>query len=269
VKDYPLNNSSASTADHLEEIADEVPGTLGYYVATVDGAALFARNENERFPQASAIKIPILMEVIAQREAGKISWAEQHSIFKQDQVDGTGILSEFSNGESLIGTGDLCTLMIVLSDNTATNLLINLIGMDQVNRLMDELGCPQTRLVRMMRDHAAVARGIENLSTPRDAARIMQTLAQGKFVSRNARDDTLAILRKPKSSAIRKAVPAEISIVGKPGAVPGVATEWAIVELPGRPYIIVLMGKDGEEASFLRAFTDIAQFVHQNVAVGE
>ena len=261
--------SFASTEERLKEIAYEVPGVLGYCVATANGDVLFARNEGGLFPQASAIKIPILMEVIAQREAGKICWKQQHSILKADQVDGTGILYEFANGESLISTSDLCTLMIVLSDNTATNMLIDLMGMAQVNRLMDELGCPQTRLVRMMRDHAAIARGIENLSTPREAARIMQALVQGTFLSRKASDDILAILRKPKSSAIRKAVPSEISIANKPGAVIGVAAEWAIVELPSRPYIIVLMGKGGEEASFLKAFTDIAQCVHQALAAGE
>jgi beta-lactamase class A len=141
--------------------------------------------------------------------------------------------------------------------------------MAQVNRLMDELNCPNTRLARVMRDHAAIARGIENLSTPREAARIMQALAQGSFLNRKACDDALAILRKLKSSAIRKAVPPEISIANKPGAIPAVATEWAIVELPSRPYIIVLMGKDGDEASFLKAFTEIAECVYQAVAVGE
>lgn len=264
-----MNESIASTAERLEKIASEVPGILGYCIVNTNGDVLFSRNEGKLFPQASAIKIPILMEVIAQREWGKISWDQQHDILQKDQVDGTGILSEFSNGESLISTGDLCTLMIVLSDNTATNLLINLIGMAEVNRLMEELDCPQTRLVRMMRDQAAIARGIENLSTPRDAVRIMQALVQGTFISRKACDDTLAILRKPKSSAIRKAIPQEISIGNKPGAIPGVATEWAIVELPGRPYIIVTMGKDGDEASFLKAFTDIAQCVHQALAAGK
>ena len=268
-KDCNLNDSFASTEERLLEIASEVPGVLGYCVATAIGDVLYSRNEGELFPQASAIKIPILMETIAQREAGKICWKQQHSILKADQVDGTGILYEFANGESLISTGDLCTLMIVLSDNTATNLLINLIGMAEVNRLMDELNCPKTRLVRMMRDYAAIARGSENLSTPREAARIMQTLMQGMFVSRQASDDTLAILRKPKSSAIRKAVPSEISIANKPGAITGVAAEWAIVELPSRPYIIVLMGKDGDEASFLKAFMEIAQYVHQALAESE
>ncbi len=257
---------TSSIAERLEQIAEGVPGTLGCHVMTAEGETLFSRNADDAFAQASAIKIPILLAVLAQREAGKIAWEQLHRITKQNQVDGTGILSEFLDGESQISTGDLCTLMIVLSDNTATNLLIDLVGMAEVNRLMDSLGCPQTRLRRGMMDTAASARGEENVSTPAEGARIMQMLVQRKFLNRKISDEALAILRKPKSSAIRKAVPPEIPVVGKPGAIHRVATEWALVELPERPYIIVLMGKDGEESRFLAAFSEIAQCVHQTLA---
>ncbi len=258
----PLNE----IAECLEKIAANVPGTLGYSVMTVEGETLLNRNADESFPQASAIKIPILLEVLAQREAGKIDWHQSHSIQQNNQVGGSGILSQLSAGGSQISTGDLCVMMIVLSDNTATNLLIELVGMENVNRRMDSLDCPHTRLQRVMMDTAASARGEENVSTPAEAARIMQLLARGKFLSRASSDEVLDILRKPKSTAVRKAVPAEIPVANKPGAISGVATEWAIVELPERPYIIVLMGKGGEEARFVEAFTEIAERVHQTLA---
>src|SRR5690606_19400914 len=102
-------------------------------------------------------------------------------------------------------------------------------------------------------------------STPGNAARVMQILAKGEFLNRTASDEALAILRKPKSTAVRKAVPTEIPVATKPGAIPGVATEWALVEYAERPYVIALMGKDGQEASFAQAFTEIARCVHQFV----
>jgi beta-lactamase class A len=138
--------------------------------------------------------------------------------------------------------------------------------MENVNRRLDSLACPHTRLRRVMMDTAASARGEENVSTPAEAARIMQVLAQGKFLSREISDEVLAILRKPKSTAVRKAVPEEISVATKPGGIPGVATEWAFVALPSQPYIIVLMAKGGEETRFVQAFTEIAQCVHQTLA---
>ena len=262
VEAQPLNE----IAERLEKIAADVPGTLGYHVMTLEGETLFSRHAEASFAQASAIKIPILLEVLAQREAGKIDWNQPHRIEKNNQVSGSGILSQLSDGGSQLSTGDLCVMMIVLSDNTATNLLIDLVGMEKVNRRLDSLACPHTRLRRVMMDTAASARGEENVSTPAEAARIMQVLAQGKFLSREISDEVLAILRKPKSTAVRKAVPEEISVATKPGGIPGVATEWAFVELPSQPYIIVLMAKGGEETRFVQAFTEIAQCVHQTLA---
>ncbi len=261
----PLNE----TADKLEKIAAGVPGTIGYYVMTVDGETLFSRNAEESFTQASAIKIPILMEVLAQREAGKIDWNQSHRITKGNQVGGSGILSQLSDGGSQISTADLAVMMIVLSDNTATNLLIELVGMENVTRRMESLGLTKTLLRRVMMDTAASARGEENVSTPAEAARIMQMLAQGKFMSREISDEILTILRKPKSTAVRKAVPAEIVVANKPGSIPTVATEWAIVELAERPYIIILMANGGPETRFVEAFTEIAECVHKSLAAND
>jgi beta-lactamase class A len=231
VEAQPLNE----IAGRLETIAADVPGTLGYYVMTPEGEELFSRNSEASFAQASAIKIPILLEVLAQREAGKIDWNQPHRIEKNNQVSGSGILSQLSDGGSQMSTGDLCVMMIVLSDNTATNLLIELVGMENVNRRLDALVCPNTRLRRVMMDTAASARGEENVSTPVEAARIMQVLAQGKFLSREISNEVLAILRKPKSTAVRKAVPEEISVATKPGGIPGVATGGPSWNFPVNP----------------------------------
>jgi beta-lactamase class A len=252
-----------ATAATLEKIAASTPGTLGYFVLTVDGQELFARNADVSFPQASAIKIPILLEALAQREAGKLDWNQRIAIEKANQVAGTGVLSALSDNGSQLSIGDLAVLMILVSDNTATNILIDRVGMPNVTARMTSLGCPGTKLRRLMLDTEAAARGDENVSTPIEAARMMQTLAQGKFLNRAVSDEALAILRKPKSTAVRKAIPAEITIANKPGAIPGVATEWALVENPQQPYVIALMGKDGQETEFVRAFTEIAECVHR------
>lgn len=261
-EDSSLEQTCATVAEELDAIASNCPGTIGFEVATADGEVLFSRHAEDQFPQASAIKIPLLMEVIAEREEGRISWNAPHQITKQVQVGGSGVLFDFSDGGSSICTADLCVLMIVVSDNTATNLLIDLVRMENVNRRLDELNCPRTRLRRMMMDMAASERGEENVSTPQEAVRIMRLLAQGKFASDAVSTEILDILRKPKSTAVRKAIPSEITIASKPGGIPGVATEWALVDHPERPYVIALMGKDGDEATFRDTFTKIARIVH-------
>ena len=133
--------------------------------------------------------------------------------------------------------------MIVLSDNTATNMLIDLVGMDNVTATMKSLGCEHTRLQRRMMDTAAAARGEENVSTPADAARLLRLLHEGKFVNREVSDHALAILRKPKPGVV-KSVAAGRRARGVQARRRSRAstTEWAIVELEGRPYIVVVMG---------------------------
>lgn len=259
----------SSTESRLQELVATVPGVLGYQVSHVDGTVLYSHLADEVFAQASAIKIPLLMEVLAQREEGKLEWNVSHPILKSQQVQGSGVLFEFTDGGSQLCPADLCTLMIVLSDNTATNMLIELVGMENVNRRLESLGLTQTLLRRLMMDTAASARGEENVSTPKEACQIMCLLAQGKFVSREISDELLAILRKPKTTAIRQAIPAEVSVATKPGAIPGVATEWALVELPQQPYVVVFMGKNGSEEEFKRVFTEMAQCIHESISQPE
>ncbi|WP_210417849.1 serine hydrolase [Bythopirellula goksoeyrii] len=255
----------SSTEQRLVELAQSVPGTIGYHVALVNGEVLYSHLGDEAFPQASAIKIPLLMEVLAQREERQLDWNALHPILAKHQVGGSGILSEFTDGGSQLNTADLCTLMIVLSDNTATNMLIDLVGMESVNRRMDSLGLRKTRLNRLMMDTAASARGEENVATPQEACRVMRLLAQGKFIDPEISNELLAMLRKPKSTAIRKAIAAEIPVASKPGAIPGVATEWAVVELPGQPYVMIFMGKEGSENEFNQVFTEMAKCIHNRL----
>ncbi|TWU23718.1 serine hydrolase [Bythopirellula polymerisocia] len=252
-------------AQRLQELAGSVPGKIGYQIARVDGEVLYSQLSDEVFPQASAIKVPLLMEVLAQREEAKIDWNAAHPILKKHQAGGSGVLFEFSDGCSQICTQDLCTLMIVLSDNTATNMLIELVGMASVNQRMESLGLTQTRLQRVMMDMDARARGEENVSTPREACQIMCLLAQGKFINQEISDELLGILRKPKSTAIRNGIPAEIAVATKPGAIPGVATEWALIEYPKQPYVAVFMGKEGSEKEFNEVFTEMTRCIHESI----
>ena len=226
----------------LEAIADTVDGTFGVVVADVAGEHYCAVNHGRHFAQASCIKIPILMEVLKQAHEGKFALTDRVRVEQKDKTTGSGVLFELGNGSVELSVEDLCVLMILLSDNTATNLLIDRVGMENVTATMESIGCGQTVLRRRMMDMAAAARGEENRSTPADAARIMRLLKEGKFVNQAVSDHALAILRKSKSGAIRSTVPLSVPVPFKPGELPGLLTEWALVELPERPYIVIVMG---------------------------
>jgi beta-lactamase class A len=234
----------AQTDARLQAIVDTTDGVMGVAALDLVGDDDFLINADQVFPQGSAIKIPILMEVYQQAEAGRFALSDRRPLTDAVKAGGSGLLQTLGAGSELT-IYDLCVLMISISDNTATNMLIDLVGMENVNQTMADLGLEHTRLQRQMMDTAARARGDENLSTPAEAARIMAMLHRGTFISRAASDDMLAILRTTDGGDLAAGVPGEVTVPFKPGGIPGVSTEWALVELDAQPYALVVMGNYG------------------------
>jgi beta-lactamase class A len=123
--------------------------------------------------------------------------------------------------------------MVTLSDNTATNVLIDRLGMENIARRMQSLGLPGTKLRRHMMDTAAALRGDENVSTPDELARLLQILAKN--------DEAIALLKKPKESRLRKGLPEDVATADKPGELDGVRVDAGIVYAKNRPYIFCVM----------------------------
>ena len=247
------------TEAHLREIAGRSRGALGLFALDLISREQFAINEHNVFPQASAIKIPVLMEVYKQAGEGKFKLTDTRRVEKHDKTPGSGILSELGDGTVQMSLHDLCVLMIVLSDNTATNMLIDLVSLANVNATLQSLGLKQTRLQRRMMDLAAAGRGDENLSTPFEAARIMEILYRGEFINRSVCDEILSILKKPKTANIEAALPPGTIVASKPGGIAGVATEWAIVYLKDRPYIVTVMENFSVEQDAPNAIKEISK----------
>ena len=248
-----MNLLREKTESRLREIAAQSRGVLGFAVLDLAGKDQFGLNQNHLFPTASAIKISVLMEVYRQAHQGKFSLMDTRRIERSDKTPGSGVLAELGDGSVQMSLYDLCVLMIVLSDNTATNMLIDLVGMAAVNESLASLGLQHTRLRRRMMDTEAMLRGDENLSTPAEAAQIMKVLYHGEFINRAVCDEILAILKKPKTSNIVSGLPAGITVASKPGGISGVTTEWALVLLKHRPYVVTVMdnyglGQDGSSA---------------------
>ena len=150
-----------------------------------------------------------------------------------------GVLNELTSAS--MSVRDYAVLMVVLSDNTATNILIDTVGMDTVNARMRALGLPQTRLRRRMIDLEAARRGDENVSTPGEIARLLQMLYRGDGLSKASHEALIEILTKDKTTPMRRGIPAGIAVANKPGSLGGVAVDAGIVFLKGRPYIFSAM----------------------------
>jgi beta-lactamase class A len=137
---------------------------------------------------------------------------------------------------------DLAVLMMAYSDNEATNLLIRRVGRDAVNRRLDALALGQTRLRREMMDLDAARRGDENVSTPRELARLAALVARGEGLSGDRAQDLLAVASVPaEGSPFRRGLPEGVRAISKPGSLEGVRCEMAWVDVPGRPYIAAIM----------------------------
>src|SRR5262249_26011586 len=132
---------------------------------------------DELFPTASSIKPAVLLELYHQAEAGGVD-LQATTTPPTPRVGGGGVLEALGDHVSLTWH-DLAVLMMVWSDNEATNVLIRRVGMDAVNRRLDGLGLPRTRLRRQMMDLEAARRGEENVTTPSELRRLLEAVEDG------------------------------------------------------------------------------------------
>jgi len=230
------------TEKDLQTIMATSPSLSGLMAVDLNSGESLGINENVVFTQASAIKIPLLMEVYKQAHEKKFDLSDIRPILPSNIVGGSGILNVMVDPVNL-SIRNLCVLMIGLSDNSATNTLIELVGMKNVTNTMHSLGFSNTRLQRKMIDQPASLRNEENISTPAEAVRIMKLLYEGKFIDKSTSEEILSILKNNPiaNSKIANGLPANVKLAFKPGGMGGVSTEWAIVYLSNRPYAIAIM----------------------------
>ena len=233
---------AAKLQSDLQRLAAAAPGVAGISVVDLASGQRFGVNEGLVFPQGSAIKIPILIELYRRMDLGELKLTDRLPVRRDNQVGGSGLLQYFSDGGSEMSLHDLAVAMIVLSDNSATNILIDRLGMDRVSRTMAELGAGQTKLQRKMIRPEESAKGNENLSTPAEAADLMVRIARCQLPLAAASCASIkSILEIPKSGAFREPIPVAVRVAWKPGGIEGAQTAWGLVDVPGAPYAITIM----------------------------
>jgi beta-lactamase class A len=253
-----------NTQKELAAVIDSSKAVIGLAVVDLTTQeTTFMVHGKMILPQASAIKIPILMEVYKQAYAGRFSITSQLLITSAEKVGGSGILQQLQDTVSM-SIRDLCILMMTQSDNTATNALLNLAGISNINETLKEEGFTATRVQRKMMDVTASAKGIENTSTPAEAVAILNLLYQGRFINKEVSDQVLTVLKKTarQGSRIAAGLPPQVPVAYKPGGLPRISTEWAIVYLSKRPYAIVIMEKDKIPGDATRTMERLSRIVY-------
>jgi beta-lactamase class A len=231
------------TKTALESITASSDAIVGIAIKNFKTGEEFSINRNELFPQASAIKIHILAEVYRQADQGKFKLSDIRPLPEHVRVGGSGVLNELGKNSVSMSIRDYAVLMIVLSDNTATNFLIDLVGMQNVNTFLRSIGTTKTKLQRAMMDVEAAKAERENIGTPAEVLKVLELMYNGRIVNRAACDDMLAIMKIEKSGPIRVGVPSTIAIANKEGEIEGIRTDVAIVFLEHAPYGICVMTK--------------------------
>jgi beta-lactamase class A len=229
-------------------------GVLGVAILDLTTGQKVFLHADEVLPTASSIKIAILAELYRQAQQGKIKLTDLYTLQSSDLVAGSGIANALTPGVTRLTIRDVAALMISVSDNSATNIIIDRIGMENVNALLDSLGLVHTRLRRKMMDVKAAAEGRENIATPREMVTLLEDLYRGKVLNKQMTDDFFELLSVHKESYIPRELPEDLRIANKPGELEGVRNDSGIVYTGNRPFAISVMTtylrreKDGGDA---------------------
>jgi beta-lactamase class A len=235
-ENFYLNKLVKSLNNHV----DNFRGVAGVAIKDLTCGWYYGINDELIFPTASSIKIPILLKLIESSEASDLDLLKNIEITEEMKSKGSGVIHKM-NGTINLTIENLAILMINLSDNTATNLCIDIAGQEEVNKMLEDYEFKSMRLSRKMQDYIAIKEGKENLSSVKEMNLILEMLDSARAIKPEVAKKVLNILSLNKSTPISQPLPEHILVAGKTGGMPGVRCETAIIYLTNRKYILTVM----------------------------
>lgn len=246
---------TAALRRSLDSIADAHQGVVGYSVIDLETGARLSRRGDETFPTASLIKVPILVTVFDLVAKGRLSLDDPLTVLKIDQVPGSGVIQYLHNG-TILTVNDAAWLMSTISDNTATNLLLDRIIIRRVWAKMDSLGLKQTRVhsKSFLRNSSvamdsSVKYGL-GVTTPNEMARLFELMARGKAVSLSADSTMLAILEHNSNDVMLQRYAEGARAAHKSGETDAVRTECTLWYLRNR-VVACVMTKENKDQRWI------------------
>ena len=192
--------------EQVKNLVGAFKGKVSLYAKNLDTGETYALNADERVKTASTIKIAVMIEAFARVTEGKAKWTDEVVLTKEKKVSGSGVLSELSDNLHLT-LRDVVNLMMILSDNTATNLVLDVLTTDAVNTRMESLGFKQIKINRkvMGGGDSMAGKDPENkkyglgFATPHEMVQIMEKLERGEIISAAASKEMLDLMKREQA----------------------------------------------------------------------
>jgi len=192
--------------EQVKSLITPFKGTVSLYAKNLDTGETYALNADERVRTASTIKIAVMIEAFARVAEGKAKWTDEVVLTKEKKVSGSGILAELSDNLHLT-LRDAVNLMMILSDNTATNLVLDVLTTDAVNARMESLGFKQIKINRkvMSGGESMAGKDPENkkyglgFATPHEMVQVMEKLERGEIISPAASKEMLDLMKEEQA----------------------------------------------------------------------
>ncbi len=241
----------------ISKILSEANGDVGLYVEDCQTGEVFIVNGEKTFPAASTIKVPMLAMLLKDAQDGLVDLDEPREIAEVNRVP-NGVICSLNRGYKPT-LHDMAWLMIVVSDNLATNEIIDVIGYDRFNEFWKEWGCRSTRLMRKMMDQQALKEGRNNFISASDAGKILSAVAKETMINADISKQMFNIMKDQKLTmrlphllptttvynANGEVAEGMVMVSHKTGSNPGLVHDMGIFELPGhRRYVVAVYTQD-------------------------
>lgn len=235
-----------SELDVLNTIRDEMlalPGHLGFYYQNLVTGMTYGVHEEELFGAASVIKLPLYLHILSESAAGRMSMTEQLTVTDADKVPICGALTLFT-GDVTTDVRTLCKLMISISDNTATNRLIDYATIPGAQAGFSAMGLEKTALTRKLFNRTASAKGLRNVICPREIGELLARLYRNEFVSESVCQEAIdTLLLQQVDHKLNGRICSEVPVAHKTGEDDGLSNDVGIVYAKN-PFVICFAGHD-------------------------
>ena len=256
--------------DEIIQKLEGLPGKISFLYENLKTGEGFFYHEQEPMLAASVIKLFVMAAAFEKEKKGTFRMNDIFAVKKEDWVPSCGALSYLHDGILVTGM-DLVTLMIIFSDNTATNVLIDILGMKEINETIKELGFRQTLLQRKMYDTERAARGIQNYITGYETGRLLKMMYDGTLIDKESSDTMISILKNQqlcsKIPFYLQALPESPEIAHKTGEDTGITHDVGIV-YGKEPFLVCFCGNETDTPAFERIMAEISLELYREANKG-